>query len=147
MRSCWPLLTSLALIGCAKDDRPERARAQVKQWAEKLDARTTDSGSFLRHQGPTEPDPWGKDLLVSYSHGGMQETLSVRSAGPDGVEFTEDDLVEVRSKMTLQGIGTGIKRNVEEVAEKGGKGLARGVVQGLREGLKQAEPPKAAGQK
>lgn len=133
------LFLGLLLAGCGQppDPRPERAEALVKNWTEKLDGQTTPLGGYIRHNGPTQADPWGNDLQVNYSKGGIVEKLSVRSLGPDGQAFTKDDIVEERTKTTFEGIGTAVKKNVEETAEKTGKGLASGIIKGIREGMKQ----------
>src|SRR3954468_21838149 len=73
------LLGFLALVaGCRSelpDDRPVRARALVRQWAEKLDGQVTDRGLFAHHEGPTEADPWVRPLHVFYSLRGAVETV------------------------------------------------------------------------
>src|SRR5438552_7129152 len=118
------------------DDRPDRARALVREWAETLDGQTDETGGFLRHQGATANDPWGRPLDISYSEGGFAETLTVRSAGPDGVSYTDDDIIEKRTKVTAHGIGRGIKKNTAEMAEKAGEGLSKGVIKGVKEELR-----------
>jgi hypothetical protein len=136
------LAATLLVGGCQRDDRPERARTQVRRWVEKLDAQTTETGIYVRHQGPTEVDPWGNDLIVTYTHGGVAENVEVRSAGGDGIAYSDDDVVEARIAANLKGIGTGIKENIEETTEKGARGLGRGVIQGLKDGLKKDKDAK-----
>jgi len=113
----------------------EAGKALVRKWAEKLDSRTDDVGVYIHHQGPTEDDPWGHPILVSYSAGGFAETVQVRSSGRDGVPFTDDDIVEERHAVNLKGVGKGIKNNVEETAEK----TAKGLIKGAREAFKKKD--------
>ena len=66
----------------------------------------------------------------------------MRSAGPDGMTDTKDDIVALRGSVNLKGVGAGVRQNIEETAGKGGRGLARGLVQGAREGLAKKDKPK-----
>ncbi len=139
------------LYRSARDDDECRAavaeaRAKCRQWADKLDRQTTETGVYIRWQGETLPDkdPWGNDLRVDYSAGGLAENVTVRSLGPDGKSHTDDDVVEQRLSVNLKGVGAGIKKNAEETAHHIGKGLVRGVVDGGKEsirGAKKADAP------
>lgn len=108
----------LSAIGCngAAQRAVEQAEAQVKQIAADLDARTTETGVYVRvKEGEIkENDPWGTPVQVSYSQGGVAEMVSVRSAGPDRQFHTDDDLVAGGMAANLKGIGEGIKKNTEE---------------------------------
>ena len=90
----------------------------MTRWAEKLDAQTTKTGIYIRHQGENLPekDPWGKVLQVQYKQWGVAETVTVRSAGPDGTLFTSDDIVDERMAANFKGLGEGVKKNVSEIA-------------------------------
>jgi hypothetical protein len=138
----------VSLVGCRGDQEArERARTQVKRWAERLDAQTTETGVYIRHQGEQLPeqDPWGTPLRVMYSQGGMAETLTVCSAGPDREFDTDDDISMTRMTMNLKGVGEGVRQNVEEVSEKAAAGAGRGAVRGIREGIREALPKKKDG--
>jgi hypothetical protein len=115
----------------------DNARAQCRQWADKLDKETTETGVYIRWQGETLPDkdPWGNELRVDYSQGGVAESLTVRSLGPDGKSHTDDDIIEQRYSVNFKGVGTGIKKNAEETARNVGKGLVKGFVEGGREAI------------
>lgn len=130
-----------SLAGCS--DRAEVARSQVVQWAETLDARTTSDGVYVRHDAETVPesDPWGHPIRVGYSRGGMSETLTVRSDGPDGTPFTADDIIETRMKANLAGIGTGVRQRAGELAEDAGRGFFKGAVNGLKDGFRTDRDP------
>ncbi len=131
---------ALLLINAANERLLAEARATVARWAEQLHGQTTDAGVYIRHpaQQLPENDPWGTPLNVTYGQGGFIETLTVRSAGPDRAFFTEDDIVAQRSVMNLKGIGKGAKENVEELAQKGARGLMKGAAEGIKESVQEA---------
>jgi hypothetical protein len=147
MRRALPLLLALA-FGCGPD-KIEVAKSQVGAAAERLDAQVAETGGYIRPGNGNEVDlsedldPWGLPLKATYTSGGMTESLKVRSAGPDGRFFNADDIVEQRTKMTMAGVGTGLKKNVEEFTEKGARGLSRGLIQGVKDQL--AGKPKVDG--
>lgn len=119
-------------------EKKVQAESLVKHWAEKLNSQRTESGSFIRYAESDQSDieetldPWGQRLCVTYTRGGMLQTMHVRSAGPDGKHHTHDDIVRGGYTGNLSGIGSGIKKNVEETAENATRGATRGIVQGLR---------------
>jgi len=117
------------------------AQAQVTRWAEQLHGQTTDAGVYVRHPGGNqlpENDPWGTPLNVTYAQGGFAETLTVRSAGPDRVFHTQDDIVAQRSVMNFKGIGKGAKDNVEEFTRNSARGLVKGAAEGIKETVQEA---------
>lgn len=134
MKKFLATLPLIVLLGCS-DPRLDEAKALVNRWADQLDTQTEATGIYVRRQGPLDNDPWGSPLTVTYSQGGLAETLVVRSVGPDGVSHSKDDLVATRISMNVKGVGTGIKKNAEETAENAGRGFARGVIQGAKEEL------------
>jgi hypothetical protein len=129
-----------------EDDRRQQATAMCNRWADELDRKTTDTGVYVRWEGERLPekDPWGNDLRVAYSQGGVAETLEVRSLGPDGVPNTADDVVAHRMAVNFKGVGAGIKENVEETTRNAAKGAVKGLAEGVREAIrgKKAEPAK-----
>src|SRR5260370_24678089 len=131
------------------DSREADARAQVTRWAEQLHSQTTDAGVYIRHPANQLPenDPWGTPLNVTYAQGGFAETLTVRSAGPDGLFFTQDDVLAQRSVVNLKGIGKGAKDNIEEFSQNGARGLTRGVADGIRESVQEALAEKKSGRR
>lgn len=135
----------------AEDDRRQEAAAMCNRWADELDRKTTDAGVYVRWEGDRLPerDPWGNDLRVAYSHGGVAEVLEVRSLGPDGVPNTADDVVAHRTAVNFKGVGHGIKEGAEGTARNAAKGAVKGLVEGAREAIrgKAAEPPKEKGDK
>jgi len=128
--------TSVVATGCSDDRSRERAEAQIQRLADDLDARTTDTGIYIREDDVRETDPWGKRIKVTYSQGGVAEMIEVRSAGPDGEFHTTDDLVAQRMAANLKGIGEGIKRNAEATAAGAARGLVKGAVEGAKESIK-----------
>jgi hypothetical protein len=111
------------------------AQGLCNKWADKLDGETTDSGVYQRPADPylPEKDPWGNALVVFYSRGGGMETLEVRSYGPDGKDYTPDDISSKRSSVNLAGIGSGVRDNIEETTEGGARGAVRGALDALNE--------------
>jgi len=114
------------------------ALATCTRWADKLDAQTTETGIYIRFQGEELPeaDPWGKPLTVLYSQGGFMEMLTIRSAGPDGVYFTPDDLVVKRRAVNAKGIGIGIKRGAGDTTAGMLKGAFKGATDTVKDEVK-----------
>lgn len=78
----------------------------VEKWAGKL--QPASGGDFVRHEGLTEADPWGRYLQVEYSQDYFTEVMVVRSAGPDGSFGTADDLVRQRTRSNFFGVWRGL---------------------------------------
>jgi hypothetical protein len=138
-------LSIIGAVGCAgpvERARHEAAKAQVDRIADQLDKRTADTGAYVRVKDGEikEKDPWGTGIQVSYSQGGVAETLTVRSAGPDRQFHTTDDLTAYGVKASFKGVGAGIKKNAEETAANTAKGLVKGAVAGVKESVKDARP-------
>jgi hypothetical protein len=148
-------LTALAFVavafvaaGCGDDRSREKAEAQIQRLADNLDAKTTETGVYIRvKEGEIkENDPWGTPIKVSYSQGGVAEMIEVRSAGPDREFHSSDDLVAQRMAANLKGIGEGIKKNAEATAAGAAKGLVKGAVEGVKESIKDSLPRKKKGE-
>ncbi|PHS16970.1 MAG: hypothetical protein COA78_03245 [Blastopirellula sp.] len=137
----YPLLLLPVLWGCSNPER-EKARAQVEKLVETLDSSTNDAGVYIRVEEDDikVTDPWGKRLHVNYSQGGVAESVSVRSAGPDLIFHTDDDIAAERMSMNMKGIGEGIKKNAEETAANVAKGVVKGTVEGVKDSVKDAIP-------
>lgn len=120
----------------------DKAEAQTERIAEELDQRTTETGVYVRaKEGEIqEIDPWGTRIKVTYSQGGLAETISVRSAGPDREFHTDDDIEATAVSANLKGVGEGIKEHAGETAANVAKGLVRGTVKGIKESIKEAFP-------
>lgn len=147
-RGFLPLVGTAVLLvatGCgksAKDKAVEDAQAQVRRMAADLDKRTTETGAYIRAKDGEiqETDPWGTPIEVDYSQGGVAETLTVRSAGPDRKFHTDDDLVAQGMSANMKGIGEGVKKNAEETASNAAKGAVKGTVDGVKDSIKNALP-------
>ena len=147
-RSASQLLAAIAMIAAAGCSDPqlakdrETARALTRSWVERLDSQTTNTGSYIHHQGERLPDqdPWKNPLRVGYSRGGVSEVVKVSSAGPDQKFDTDDDIVEERQTTNLAGVGQGIKENIGEVAENAAAGTVKGTMKGLKEGIRENMP-------
>ncbi len=120
-----------------EDPNIPEARRLVATWADKLDGQTAETGVYVRWPKDELPedDPWGRPLRVEYSQGGVAEHLTVRSAGPDGVERTPDDVAATRHAVNLKGIGEGVKKNAEETSKNAAKGAVKGLLEGAKEAL------------
>jgi hypothetical protein len=148
-RSFWLVALAFAGVafvsaGCGDDHSREKAEAQIQRLADELDAKTTESGVYIRVKDGEikETDPWGTPVKVSYSQGGVAEMIEVRSAGPDREFHTSDDLGAQRMAANLKGIGEGIKKNAEATAAGAAKGLVKGAVEGVKESIKDSLPRK-----
>jgi hypothetical protein len=141
------IITNALVLNYGANQRAAETYAQVSRWAEQLHGQTTDAGVYVRHPANQLPenDPWGTPLTVAYTQGGFAETLTVRSAGPDRVFYTQDDILVQRSVVNLSGIGKGAKDNIEEFAENGARGLTKGGVQGIKESIQEAIAEKKSG--
>ena len=141
----------VTLIGCdmgrSQKAGIDQTRAQVQRMAAELDQQTTATGTYVRVDGTEDSDAWATPLSVAYARGGLAETVTVRSAGPDRQFHTDDDIVASGATVNLAGVGEGIQQNVEETSAKVAKGAVRGVVQGVGEAVKErlARRPATAG--
>lgn len=120
-------------------------RTKVTAWVEKLDGQTTKTGVYIRRQGEELPekDAWDTPLHVYYKQGGVAETVSVRSAGPDKKFYTGDDIYEERMAANFKGIGEGVKNNAAEFTSN----VMKGAVKGTADGVKQVTAEAATGAK
>lgn len=143
---CAAILLMLA-AGCGEQGEPprvkiEKAQAQVRRIVEDLDKRTTETGVYIHVKDTDikEVDPWGTLIKVTYSQGGVAETVTVRSAGPDREFQTNDDIAAQGMATNLKGIGEGIKKNAEQAAANVAKGVVKGAVAGVKESIKESLP-------
>lgn len=144
--ACAAILAVL-IAGCGEKGEPPRvkidkAQAQVRRIAEDLDKRTTETGAYIRVKEADikEIDPWGTPVKVTYAQGGVAETVTVRSAGPDREFQTDDDVTAQGMSANLKGIGEGIKKNAEQTAANVAKGAVKGTVTGVKESIKESLP-------
>lgn len=125
-----------------RDPKLDQASAQVARVVTDLDQRTSETGVYQKAelQEAQETDPWGNPLEVGYSQGGIAETVTVRSAGPDGAYYTQDDIVASGISANFKGIGNGIKLNAQATSSNVAKGLVKGAVEGVKESIKESLP-------
>jgi len=114
-----------ALIGCGPS-KADIAQSQVNQLAE-----SWDGGEKFTPEGT---DPWGEPYSAKVEKGDVNYTLTVRSNGPDKLPFTKDDITVKRSVQHTP-VSKAIAPGVERIGEAVGKGLGRGGVSGIREGI------------
>ena len=104
---------------------------------DRLDGATDNSGVYVRtNEAELPTDSWGTRLNVVYSQGALREIVQVRSAGPARVFGTKDDQRTERHSVSAKGLRNTVEEDVEEVGFKGTRGVVRGGIQGIREGLK-----------
>ena len=133
-------LASFIVLGCSGEGRNvERARSQVGRLADHFDRQTTAVGVYIRPANNLagERDPWGTDIVVEYSQGGMAEIVTVTSAGPDRELHSLDDISTFRQSTNLKGVGEGIKKHAGDVAGEMAKGAVKGAVEGVKESIKE----------
>ena len=118
-------LALAALTGCGPDRR-EVARSQLNQLADKW-----DGGEKFAAEGT---DPWGQPYTASVDKGSVYYTLTVRSNGPDRLPQNSDDVTVTRTKKHTP-IGDAAAKSVEKLGEAGARGIGRGGIEGIREGL------------
>lgn len=123
--------------GAARRVAIDKTQSQVERIVDGLDKRTTETGVYIRakEREVREPDAWGRQFKIDYAQGGVEETVSVRSAGPDGEFFTNDDIVAQRMVANFKGVGEGVKKHAEETAANVAKGLVKGTVEGVKDSL------------
>jgi hypothetical protein len=122
------LLIAVAMVvltGCGPAKR-DVAQSQVEQLADKW-----DGGPQFTAEGT---DPWGEPYTATVEKDAAFYYLTVRSNGPDGLPKTRDDVVATRSKKHTP-LSQVAAPAVEKVSEALGKGLGRGGVAGVREGI------------
>ena len=136
-------LALATLTGCGPD-KSEVARSQLNQQADRW-----DGGEKFAAEGT---DPWGQPYTASVEKGSVYYTLTVRSNGPDKLPQNTDDVTVTRLKKHTA-IGDAAAGSVEKLGEAGARGIGRGGIEGLREGLfgkkgdKKAEGKKDEGKK
>jgi hypothetical protein len=114
-----------ALIGCGPS-KADIAQSQVNQLAESWDG----TEKFT----PEGTDPWGEPYSAKMEKGDVNYNLTVRSNGPDKLPFTKDDVTAKRSVQHTP-VSKVIAPGVERISEAVGKGLGRGGVSGVKEGI------------
>lgn len=139
-----PLLLAVT-CGCGPDQaeraRLQAARSLVGAEAERLDDDLSAWGGYARPGEGSQfdlagVDPWEHRLKVTYIREGFAEFLTVRSAGPDGLFFNDDDISEQRETTAFGGVGSGLRKNAAALGAKAARGVGLGSSRGAgdREG-------------
>ena len=124
------LMLVLLTSGCGPSQH-DKAKSQVGVAVHlEFNERNFPNGGKL-----SEKDPWGHELIWVLEKGVFYYTVTVRSCGPDGLPFTDDDIIAKRDFSIAEISGEGL-------SERFARGLTRGWVKGIREGLKDPLPPK-----
>lgn len=109
-------------------DKLDKARSDANVLARKEFNET----NFKDGGGTGVNDPWGNEYTWNMEKGVWNYGLFVRSNGPDGLPYTSDDIV---AKTLIP-----ISRD-EGVAENLVRGMSRGAVKGIKQGLKEKVTP------
>jgi hypothetical protein len=128
--------TMAALTGCGPDKR-SIAESQVNQLADKW-----DGGPNFTPEGS---DPWGEPYTAKVEKGDVYYRLKVRSHGPDRLPQTKDDIVADRHHKHTPPSEAAAPA-MEKLSEAVGKGLGRGGVAGVREGITGKKPEAKKGE-
>jgi hypothetical protein len=118
----------LSVAGCGPSKRAvtqSRVETLAREWGE-------TKVRFLERGRTSERDAWDNAISWERTTGVGSCLLVVRSNGPDGLPYTRDDVV-ARHCHPIPGELT---RNLRAGSEAMGHGGARGVVKGVKEGLK-----------
>jgi hypothetical protein len=126
----------VGLTGCGPDKRSV-AESKLNQQAD-----TWDGGPNFTPEGT---DPWGQPYTAKVEKGDTHYYLTVRSSGPDKLPQTRDDVVATRSHKHTN-YSDAAAGGVEKLSEALGKGLGRGGVAGVREGITGKKPEDKKGE-
>jgi hypothetical protein len=130
MRSTIFVLALFGLTGCGaskKDVAQSQVNVQAESW---------DGGEKFTPEGT---DPWGEPYTAKVEKGDVSFHLTVRSNGPDRLPLTRDDIVAKRSVQHTS-LSKAAAPGVERIGESLGKGLGRGGVSGIKEGITGKKP-------
>lgn len=113
------------------------AEEQVFAWCGRLDSDKAADKRWRRWKDPTLPelDPWGHALRIRYEEREFGERLTVSSDGPDGKQWTRDDILWTVNNtewlaMMREGAGA-----VEDVASAASRGIVGGAIEGVTDHL------------
>ena len=112
-------------------DQMDQAKSQLEVLIRKVDKANHEGQSISTEELEPTMDPWGHPVICEFNK--SQSTLELRSAGPDGLPYTKDDIVVTRTYKKA------FHKLMEENAESLMRGLTRGSVGGAREGLREGK--------
>lgn len=75
----------------------------VSKWTEKTQGSSVFGGFSEHVEGLTDFDPWGQPIRVEYHQDGFNEVAVIKSAGPDGIFDTLDDIARSRKVLNIFG--------------------------------------------
>jgi hypothetical protein len=115
-----------------------QAKSQLEVMIRKLDKAHEEmkygKDIFAEISLESQVDPWGNKLICDFMKGEKKNVLELRSAGPDGLPYTDDDIVVKKEYVKDQ---TTLSKRVEAGVESFMRGLTRGSVGGAREGMRE----------
>ena len=80
-------------------------------------ANKTENGIFKKASGIQDLDvidSWGMPLRISFRDAGFHTTVEVRSAGPDKMYFTPDDVAKAKRNVSLRNVVHGVKDGLKK---------------------------------
>lgn len=110
----------------------EQARLDVDRWADQLDQRLDEKDRYIAPEPPLPVDSWGRSLAVAYGDEPWGESLTARSAGPDGQFDTEDDIVAWRKNVRTGDVGRAAANAVADKIQDRWRRWRRGDEEGQR---------------
>ena len=112
--------------------RIDRADDQVVTWKNRLAADKDEKGSWKQWADPLpDKDPWGHPLHVRYEREKNVVRLTVSSDGPDGKQWSPDDIWASESDTDWVGVAKDGAEAVEEVAGAASRGAVGGAIEGV----------------
>lgn len=113
--------------------RQETAEDQAYAWCSKLEAERDETGRWKRPSAEVLPesDPWGNPLRVRYEATKYSEKMTVSSDGPDGKQWTRDDITWSVANTNWIDMAREGAVAVEEVAGAASRGVVGGAIEGV----------------
>jgi hypothetical protein len=116
-----------------QEQRADAAQELVEVQAERLVGLVDERGA-LQHLGPILEDvrdPWGNPLTVRYERSLQHDKVQVRSAGPDGVAWTGDDIAASAENIGWLAMAHEAADVIEDVASSATRGIVSGAIEGV----------------
>lgn len=128
MKQCLTLcllMLAFVCVGCGPTSY-DHAQSQVAVIA----AKEYNKDNFPENGKTGVKDPWGNEITwtMDKNQGIWAHDLVVRSAGKDGLPFTNDDVVVTKAVKIRQ------DSDEEGVVERGLRGVTRGTIKGIKQG-------------
>lgn len=137
----WRWLTILAFVAVAGCGPSSRELREVTLSVLNTEADRWNGGEEF---STAATDAFDRPLMVAVEKGTLNYTLTIRSAGPDGLPKNSDDIVVFRSKRHGE---SSLTEEAAKAAEGVAGGVASGTIKGIKKGLGLGTENKSAKQK